>query len=138
MKYTLILALVVSMASISEIQAQINENVKEETTVEKVTIKDTNVETIVNKEIDSEKSVIKVEGTDKINQESKVEVVTDQVSKSIDVENKHLNTENEKDLKKMKKEEYKRVDGQQRVVPVLSKDQNENKKSTPKKDDGGK
>lgn len=136
MKRIVILTLSFCIFALTGIYAQVNENVTKETTVKKATIKDTNVETIVNQEVDEKKSVIKVEGTDKTNQESKEEVISDEVSKSVSVEAKTVNTENEKDLKKLKEEEYKRIDGQQRGVPLPLDGQPQPKLKTKSKKDG--
>ncbi len=139
MKHIVISTLVICLFAITGMQAQVNENVKKETTVKKVTVKDANVETIVDEEVDEKKSVIKVEGTDETNQKSEEVVVTDQVSKSVKVEEKSVNIENEEELKKLKKkeEEYKRVDGQQRGVPVSSDDEPQPQLKTKSKKDGG-
>jgi hypothetical protein len=141
MKRIVITSLVLALFSFTGIQAQVNENVKKETTVKKVTVKDTNVETIVDKEVEEKRSVIQVEGTTATNQNSEEVIVTDKLSKSVKVEEKGVNVENEKDLDKLRKEEVKRIDGQQRGVPIKSDDQIDPKPQVTtkaKKEGGGK
>lgn len=100
------------------LQSQVNENIKKETTVKKVTVKDTNIETVIDKEISKSKSVINVEGTNEMNQESNEIKVSDETKHTIVVKEKVLNVENQNQLEKLKKEETKQIDGQQRGVPV--------------------
>lgn len=118
MKRIVITTLVIGLFSFAGLQAQINENVKKETTLKKVTVKDTNVETIVDKEVDEKRSVIKVEGTDETNQNSEELIISGEKNYSVEVIDKELNVENQKDLDKLKKEENERIDGQQRGVPI--------------------
>jgi hypothetical protein len=68
------------------ISAQNNENKKQETTVEKVTVVGTDVETISKTDVDTEKSVIKVEGTTETNQNSREEKLVDEKTSSVDVD----------------------------------------------------
>ncbi|MEX0996040.1 MAG: hypothetical protein WDZ45_03200 [Flavobacteriaceae bacterium] len=118
MKRTAIVTLIFALFSFIGLQAQVNENVKKETTVKKVTVKDTNVETVVDKEVEETKSVLKVEGTEDTNQNSEEVIVSDEKNYTIEVIEKEVNLENQKDLEKLKKEENKRIDGQQRGVPI--------------------
>ncbi len=118
MKRIVITTLVIGLFSFAGLHAQINENVKKETTLKKVTVKDTNVETIVDKEVDVKRSVIKVEGTDETNQNSEEVIISDEKNYSVELIEKELNAENQKDLDRLKKEEIIRIDGQQRGVPI--------------------
>ncbi len=70
------------------LSAQNNENKKKETTVEKVTVVGTDVETVSKTDVDTEKSIVKVEGTEETNQSSREEKVVDQKTTKIDVDKK--------------------------------------------------
>jgi predicted metal-dependent peptidase len=118
MKKVPIIAIVFGLIFSTTVFAQNIENVKKETTVKTVTVKDTDVQTVVEKDVEEKVSVIKVEGTDKINQASEDQVIKEVKTKSLDVVEEGENKENQKRLDKMKKEEAKRIDGQQRGVPV--------------------
>lgn len=118
MKYTKILTFVLALFAFAGLQAQENENVKKETTVKKVTVKDANVETVIGKEVKLTKSVINVEGNSDTNQNSEEVIVKDEKKQSVELGEKKLNIENQKDLEKLKKEENKMIDGQQRGEPI--------------------
>lgn len=118
MKRVEILTLIFAIFTFIGLQGQVNENVKKETTVKKVTIKDTNIETVVDKEVKEIKSIIKVEGTDETNQNSEEVIVSDEKNFSVEVKEKEINVENQKQLEKLKNEEIKRIDGQQRGIPI--------------------
>ncbi|MCR9182755.1 MAG: hypothetical protein NXH73_07500 [Flavobacteriaceae bacterium] len=139
MKRTTLVTIIIALFSLVGLQAQVNENVKKETTVKKVTVKDTNVETLIDKEVKETKSVIKVEGTDKTNQNSEEVIVSDEKKMSVELVEKELNLENQKELDRLKKEETKRIDGQQRGVPVKTDEDTieKPKMSTKSKKDGG-
>jgi|SRR5690606_38225854 len=111
--YTLIFGLLFSTATFS----QINENVQKETTVKKVTIKDTNVQTIVEEEVDESVEVVEVEGTSETNQKSDEKTVKNQKVKVVDVIDEGENEENQKNLEKVKKDDAKRMEAQQQEVP---------------------
>src|SRR5690606_13827799 len=110
--YTLVFGLLFSTAAFS----QINENVQKETTVKKVTIKDTNVQTIVEKEVDESVEVVEVEGTNETNQKSDEKTVKNQKLKVVDVIDEGENEENQKNLEKVKKEEAKKMEAQQQEM----------------------
>jgi len=139
MKKILILAVVFGLTFSSTAFSQNNENIKKETTVKKVTVKDTGVKTIVEKDVKEEVSVVKVEGTEKTNQDSEVQVVKDVKTTSVNVVDEGVNLENQAKLEKEKKKEYERIDGQQRGVPIQTSDDVQAKplkKEKSKKDDG--
>lgn len=121
MKNTAILLMLISFLFSFNSYSQNIENKKKETIEKKVTVKDTNVETIVEKEVDEEVNVVEVEGTNKTNQASEEKTKKDQKIKVVEVVEKGKNEENQKQLEKMKKEEAERIDGQQRGVPVQTK-----------------
>ena len=118
MKRIVILILTFCIFALTGMYAQVNENVKKETTIKKVTIKDTNIEKIVDKEVEEIKSVIKVDGTDETNQNSEEVIVSDEKNFSVEVKEREINVENQKQLEKLKNEATKRIDGQQRGVPI--------------------
>lgn len=139
MKKISILAVAFGLIFSTTVFAQNIENVKKETTVKKVTVKDTGVKTVVEKDIDEEVSVTKVEGTEKINQTSKEEVIKDVKTKSLDVVDEGVNVENQAKLEKEKKKEYERINAQQRGEPAQTKDETPVKpplKEKKKKGDG--
>lgn len=88
------------------INAQNNENKKTETTVEKVTIKDTDVETVTKTNVDTEKSVLKVEGTNETNQSSHEEKQVDEINSRVEVDTT--------------RDDVERIDGVQRGKPLLT------------------
>lgn len=88
------------------ISAQNNENKKKETTVEKVTVVGTDVETISKTDVDTEKSVVKVEGTTETNQSSREEKVVDDKVTKVDVDKK--------------RDDGQTIDGVQRGKPTLT------------------
>jgi|GEM_PF-4963436 len=118
MKSNTIVGLIFALFSFIGLQAQVNENVKKETTVKKVTVKDTNVETIIDKEVEETKSIISVEGTSETNQDSEEVIVSDKKNHKVELVEKEVNLENQNKLDELKKEENKRIDGQQRGVPI--------------------
>lgn len=110
--YTLIFGLLFSTAAFS----QINENVQKETTVKKVTVKDTNVQTIIEKEVDESVETVEVEGSNETNQKSEGKNVKNKKVKVVDVIEEGENKENQKSLDQVKKEEAKRMDTQKENV----------------------
>ena len=114
MKNVFILAFVFGFLFSTSAFAQNIENVKKETTVKKVTVKDTDVQTVIEKDVKEEVSVVKVEGTDKVNQKSEDVVVKEVKTQTVDVVTEGTNKENK---------EYERVDGQQRGAPVQTGDE---------------
>lgn len=118
MKINSIFAVVLGLLFSSTAFSQVNENVVKETTVKKVTVKDTDVKTFVETEVKEESALIIVEGTDEVNQSSDEMVVKEVKKTSVEVVNEGVNKENQAKLEKKKKEEYQRIDGQQRGVPI--------------------
>ncbi|MEX2349528.1 MAG: hypothetical protein WD554_01495 [Flavobacteriaceae bacterium] len=88
------------------ISAQSNENKKQETTVEKVTVVGTDVETISKTDVDTEKSVIKVEGTTETNQNAREEKMVNEKTSRIDVDSV--------------RDDGETIDGVQRGTPTLA------------------
>ncbi len=134
MKSKIFIAFVFSFLTVLGIQAQNNENVKKETTVKKVTVKDTDVETVVDKEVKETKSKLEVAGSEATNQESKDVLVKDTKVKSIEIEEKRENLENNANLEKSKLQKANSADSLQRVVPMKH---SKNKKIEIEKDEGG-
>lgn len=123
MKNVFILAFVFGFLFSTSAFAQNIENVKKETTVKKVTVKDTDVQTVIEKDVKEEVSVVKVEGTDKVNQKSEDVVVKEVKTQTVDVVTEGTNKENKAKLETKKNKEYERVDGQQRGAPVQTGDE---------------
>lgn len=86
--------------------AQSNENKKQETTVEKVTVVGTDVDTISKTEVDTEKSVINVEGTTETNQSTREEKLVDQKTSRVNVDST--------------RDDGETIDGVQRGKPTLT------------------
>jgi hypothetical protein len=150
MKKVPILAVVFSLIFSFTAFSQNIENVQKETTVKKVTVKDTDVKTIVEKEVSEEVATLTVEGTEKVNQSSEAVVIKDAESKSVDVVDGGVNIENQAKLEKQKKEEqiklekqkkeaYDQIDGKQKATPVQKEQEilvKPPKKEKKKKSDG--
>ncbi len=88
------------------INAQNNENKKTETTVEKVTVVGTDVDTISKTDVDTEKSVIKVEGTTETNQSTREDKLVDEKKSKVNVDTT--------------RDDAERIDGVQRGKPLLT------------------
>lgn len=127
MKKVSLLAVVFGLMFSTTAFAQNIENVKKETTVKKVTVKDTDVSTVVEKDIKEEVTAVKVEGSDKTNQTSENVIVRDTKTQTVDVVSEGVNKENQAKLEAKKKEEASRIDGQQRGVPIQTKDDSQTK-----------
>lgn len=134
MKSKLFISFVFSFLTVMGIQAQDNENIKKETTVKKVTVKDTDIETVVNKEVKETTSKLEVEGSEATNQESKEVLVKDTKVKSMEVVEKKENFENKVNLEKSKLHKADSVDSLQLVVPMKH---SKKKNVEIEKDDGG-
>lgn len=134
MKITVLITFVFSLLFVTNVEAQKNENVKKETTVKKVTVKDTNIETVVDKEVKETKSKLKVKGSKETNQDADEVIVKDQKIKTVEVIEKDENLENKAAIEKAKLEKGERVDGKQRGKPLKVSDSNN---LNTKKDDGG-
>ncbi|WP_339611246.1 hypothetical protein [uncultured Planktosalinus sp.] len=134
MKITVLITMVFSLLFVTNVEAQKNENVKKETTVKKVTVKDTNTETVVDKEVKETKSKLKVKGSKETNQDADEVIVKDQKIKTVEVIEKDENLKNKAAIEKAKLEKGERVDGKQRGKPLKVSD---SKNVNTKNDDGG-
>lgn len=118
MKNTSMLAVAIGLLFSAGAFAQNIENVTKETTVKKVTVKDTDVKTEVQTDVKKEVSTLSVEGSDSVNQATETIVLEDAKTRSVEVIKEGANLENQARLEKQKKEQYERVDGQQRGIPI--------------------
>lgn len=97
---TLLLTIAIVAGTVTAVQAQVNTDVKEVTTTQKVVEKGTDVKTKVVKKTETEKEILEVEGNDQQDQNAKIvkqksddlQVIEDNVS--IDAENSDKRQQN--------------------------------------------